>query len=217
MTFGAQGVFGYALASHLTDDNAKTQLMWWSTYEATPPPRRDTSLDEIREQLLARHGSWKSPHDSSDSPVFQTIISFGCDTSSDANSQLPSEHKLVIHPRYLIERLPHWCSLSGSGKIILLGDAAHAMPPDAGQGVSCAAEDAVAIALLLKHYHSSQRYELGETLKMASRGYEEVRMTRVWRILDLAKRRGGTKKLKTWWQEWIRDWFLWLLCASLVS
>jgi 2-polyprenyl-6-methoxyphenol hydroxylase-like FAD-dependent oxidoreductase len=105
--------------------------------------------------------------------------------------------------------MPHWTSLNGSGRIILLGDAAHAMPPDSGQGVSCAAEDAVAIGLLLKHHGVTRSLDVRETLKRTAAAYEAIRMKRVWHILDIAKRSGETKKKKKWWQERIRDSFIW--------
>jgi 2-polyprenyl-6-methoxyphenol hydroxylase-like FAD-dependent oxidoreductase len=86
------------------------------------------------------------------------------------------------------------------------------MPPHAGQGVSCAVEDAVAVALLLKHYRVSHRFGVEESLRRTAAAYEAVRMKRVGKILDLAKHGGASKKEQTWWQEKIRDWFLWLLC-----
>ena len=91
------------------------------------------------------------------------------------------------------------------------------MPPDSGQGVSCAAEDAVALGLLLKHYHLLQDLPLSETLAKTAKAFEAVRMKRVWKILDIAKKRGDQKKKKSPWEEWIRDWIMWFLCTSLFS
>ncbi|KAJ7760708.1 hypothetical protein DFH07DRAFT_816483 [Mycena maculata] len=86
------------------------------------------------------------------------------------------------------------------------------MPPHAGQGVSCAVEDAVAIALLLKHYRISHRFGTDDSLRRTAKAYEAVRMNRVGKILDIAARMGETKKMQTWWREKIRDWALWLFC-----
>ncbi|KAF7330239.1 FAD-binding protein [Mycena venus] len=184
MTFGPKGFFGYSPSSR--DIESKTaQLMWWSTYEIAEPPPRDTPRDAILQQLTARHGQWVSP--------------------ADAPGRSSS-------PEYVTPRLPHWSSLSGSGRILLLGDACHAMPPHSGQGVSCAVEDAVAIALLLKHYRVSHRFEVNESLRRTSEAYEAVRMKRVGKILDVAKHGGASKKEQSWWQEKIRDWFFWLFC-----
>ncbi|KAJ7746329.1 hypothetical protein B0H16DRAFT_1557065 [Mycena metata] len=199
MTFGPKGFFGYSPAGPL--DSKTAQLMWWSTYETAEPPPRDTPPALILEQLMARHGHWTSPADVPNNLVFREIVSLGCAEGS----------KLLILPGYVTPRLPHWSSLSGSGRTLLLGDAAHAMP-SAGQGVACAVEDAVAIALLLKHYHVSHRFSVREALEWTSKGYEAVRIKRVGRILDFAKYNNESKKEQTWWQEKVRDWFMWLLC-----
>ncbi|KAJ6570075.1 hypothetical protein DFH09DRAFT_421418 [Mycena vulgaris] len=204
MTFGAKGFFGYSPASPDPTDLKTAQLMWWSTYETREPPARDTPPATILEQLMARHAHWASPADAPGRPVFREIMSLGC---AD-----PATSQLLILPGYVMPRLPHWSSLSGSGRLLLLGDAAHAMPPHAGQGVSCAVEDAVAIALLLKHYRVSHRFSVDDCMQRTSKAYEAVRMQRVGKILDFAKHGGATKKRQSWWQEKVRDWALWIIC-----
>ncbi|KAF8207063.1 hypothetical protein K438DRAFT_422245 [Mycena galopus ATCC 62051] len=203
MTFGPNGFFGYSPAS--ADVNSETaQLMWWSTYETAEPPPRDTPRAAIRDQLLARHVHWVAAADAPGRPpsVFREIIALGCTETA----------QVLVLPGYVTPRLPHWSSLSGSGRILLLGDAAHAMPPHAGQGVACAVEDGVAVALLLKHYRVSHRFGVEESLRRTAAAYEAVRMKRVGKILDFAKYGGQSKKKQSWWQERVRDFFMWLLC-----
>ncbi|KAJ7650786.1 hypothetical protein FB45DRAFT_820193 [Roridomyces roridus] len=193
VTFGANGFFGYSPVSSDPTDLKTAHLGWWSTYEtdSTEPPTREA----IREQLLARHTGWES----------SDIISLGC--SDDVQ----------ILPTYTTPRLPHWTSLSGSGRILLLGDAAHPMPPSpshahvSSQGVTCAVQDAVAIALFLKHYRVSHRFGVEESLRRTARAYEGVRMKRVGRILDASSKIGAGRK-KSWLQEKVRDWRIWILC-----
>jgi hypothetical protein len=209
MTFGRHGFFGYSLVSPRSTDIDKQQLMWWSTWEASPAPNRNASLDDIRNQLLAHHGSWKSPYDTADHPVFPTIISLSCGPPSPTALSAVERDVLVL-PRYMTPRLPRWSSTSG--KIVLMGDAAHAMPPDAGQGVSCAVEDAVVIALLLKHYLSQQTADLGDVLKRTTEAYEKMRMGRLAHILNAGKKAGDSKRELTKWQEVIRDFFISILC-----
>ncbi|KAJ7690132.1 hypothetical protein B0H17DRAFT_1011744 [Mycena rosella] len=204
MTFGANGFFGYCPSSADPTDLKMAQLMWWSTYETRDPPPRDTPPATILAQLMARHAAWASPADAPGHPVFREIMMLGCAGSAAS--------KLLVLPGYVMPRLPHWSSLSGSGRILLLGDAAHTMPPHSGQGVACAVEDAVAIALLLKHYRVSHRFGLDDSLQRTATAYEAVRMKRVGKILDFAKHGGATKKTQSWWQEKVRDWILWAVC-----
>jgi hypothetical protein len=58
----------------------------------------------------------------------------------------------------------------------------------------------------------SHRFGVEESLRRTAEAYEAVRMKRVGKILDVAKHGGQSKKMQCWWQEKIRDWFLWLFC-----
>ncbi|KAF9465699.1 hypothetical protein BDZ94DRAFT_1234333 [Collybia nuda] len=210
MTFGPHGFFGYSICPNPGQEAAThEEIQWWSIYESANPPDRDAAHVDIRNQLLERHSLWKSPYDSPDSSIYQSIIELGCGTSNDPDKR---NETLLILSRYVTPRIPQWCSPSGSGRVVLLGDAAHAMPPDSGQGVSCAAEDAVAIGLLLKHYCLDRELSLPESLRRTASAYEGVRMKRVWHILDIAKRSGDSKKKQSKFQERIRDSILWLIC-----
>ena len=82
-------------------------------------------------------------------------------------------------PYYAVPRLEKWAS--PSGKIVLLGDAAHAVPPTTGQGVNQAFEDVWMLALLLK--------DLGEGVELdqALDFWQRWRQERVDQILDLTK------------------------------
>jgi len=230
MTFGPHGFFGYSpctplppLLSHPPEDESEgdkgeIMIMWWSTYEVDPPPPRNLLLKNVRNQLIERHGSWKSPYDSeSGDHVFSSIIQLGCGSDSDTTDTTTTLDKnLLVLPTYTTPRLPHWCS--SSGKIMLLGDACHAMPPHSGQGVSCAVEDSLAIALLLEHFLSQRPtssrtgdLDLGSVLMNTTKAYEEIRMPRVGSILDRARRIGNAKRKMSKFQEWVRDWIMWIL------
>lgn len=82
-------------------------------------------------------------------------------------------------PYYAVPRLEKWAS--PSGKAIILGDAAHAVPPTTGQSVNQAFEDVYMLALLLK--------DLGDGVEMekALEFWQGWRQERVDRILDLTK------------------------------
>ncbi|KAG5728078.1 Salicylate hydroxylase [Termitomyces sp. T112] len=207
MTFGSPGFFGYSLTSPSkpaeNSDLSTNYIQWWSIYESpTPPTRSEADPSTVRAHLLSQHASWKSPYDTPGAPVFEEIINLGCTT----------ENEFLVLPRYEAPRMPSWSTPSGSGRIILLGDAAHVMPPDSGQGASCAIEDAVAIGVLLHRYFEIDDVDIKDALKNVVGAYEGVRMKRVWKILDMAKRSGNSKKRQSWLQQKIRDLFLGIFC-----
>jgi 2-polyprenyl-6-methoxyphenol hydroxylase-like FAD-dependent oxidoreductase len=55
-----------------------------------------------------------------------------------------------LWPFYVIPHLTCWISEDGRGRVILVGDCAHAIPPSAGQGVNQAFEDVYTLALIIK-------------------------------------------------------------------
>jgi hypothetical protein len=190
-------------------------IMWCSIDKVTPAPTRDVLLADIRTQLLERHASWKSPYDSEEGHVFSSIISLACG-SGNGTPGPAVENGILILPQYGTRRLPRWCS--SSGKCILLGDAAHPIPPESGQGVSCTFEDGLALALILKHYlvqcpsfTNSGDLDNAQVLQQTRTAYEEVRIARLAMVLEMAKHQVGNLIAKTW-QRWVRDWIVWMFC-----
>ena len=80
-------------------------------------------------------------------------------------------------PYYAVPRLEKWSS--PTGKVIILGDAAHAVPPTTGQGVNQAFEDVYMLALLLQDL--GPRVHLESALEF----WQGWRQQRVDKILDL--------------------------------
>ncbi|KAK7463491.1 hypothetical protein VKT23_006839 [Stygiomarasmius scandens] len=242
MTFSRSGFFGYSMCSSPSLPVEEQSIQWWSTYETSTPLSRDTPPQEMRTQLLNRHGMWKSPHDTPGSAlgVFLQIINLACDQTTKGDDR----RKMLILPRFMTPRLPFWTSLhgvsvdghgpaegsTGQGRIILVGDARSTMPPDSGQGVSCAVEDALTLALLLKHFVGPRvtddalnkvlaegvEKELtpvndAEALKKLAKAYEDIRVPRVRKILRFAKRGGDGKRELGFFEERIRNWVLFIM------
>ena len=67
------------------------------------------------------------------------------------------ESKLNMWPFYVVPKLDKWAS--PGNRVIILGDAAHAIPPTAGQGVNQAFEDIYSFALLLANLSESMKLE----------------------------------------------------------
>lgn len=108
---------------------------------------------------------------------------------------------LSIWPFYLVPKLPSWTSSSHSNRVIILGDAAHAIPPTAGQGASQAFEDAFSLALLLSNQvplsvsllSSEQPVpNLAETLGF----WHRYRQERIDRVGKLTLKLNNTRKPK---------------------
>ncbi|KAG5790817.1 hypothetical protein H9Q69_010112 [Fusarium xylarioides] len=70
------------------------------------------------------------------------------DTAKHAIDELCKRPESILcWPFYAMPKLPSWAS--SSGKVIMIGDAAHAMPASSGQGVNQALEDAFSLAKVL--------------------------------------------------------------------
>jgi len=83
------------------------------------------------------------------------------------------------------------------GRIALLGDAAHAMTPDLGQGASQAFEDAAAVA---RHLADAKPADVVERL----RGYDTQRRVRANRMMAAALRQSRLMS-RTGATAWLRD------------
>ncbi|KAI4125436.1 MAG: hypothetical protein LQ338_004239 [Usnochroma carphineum] len=105
---------------------------------------------------------------------------------------VPSE-TLSIWPYYTVAKLPSWASSSNHSRVLVLGDAAHAIPPTAGQGASQAFEDAFSLALLLSHLSSSQQQPETPGLAAALRFWETYRQERIDRVVNLTLKLNNTR------------------------
>ncbi|OHE93253.1 kynurenine 3-monooxygenase [Colletotrichum orchidophilum] len=66
------------------------------------------------------------------------------------------DETMNVWPFFMLPALERWASRGGVGRVLVLGDAAHAIPPTTGQGASMALEDAAALALVLKRMKESE-------------------------------------------------------------
>ena len=83
----------------------------------------------------------------------------------------------IIWPFYIVPRLQRW--ISPVGRVIILGDSAHAIPPTAGQGANQAFEDGYTLALLLSNLSPQT------TLSDAISFWQGMRQERVDQVIEL--------------------------------
>lgn len=106
------------------------------------------------------------------------------------------------YPVFDMQHLPRW----HDDRTVLLGDAAHAVSPHAGQGASMAIEDAVVLAACLA-VHSS----CGEAFAV----YQRLRRQRVERIVRVSRRIGSQKRASSPLALFLRDLILpWVIPIS---
>jgi 2-polyprenyl-6-methoxyphenol hydroxylase-like FAD-dependent oxidoreductase len=174
-TFGQSGFFGYGFCSSDPNDG----VMWWSTQPShgiDAAAFRAMSQDAIRRHLQNFHAGW---HD----PIPQI---------------LDAAENIVVTDTLDVATLPTW----SRGRTLLIGDAAHATSPHAGQGASLALEDAMRLSRLMQD---------GQELGLTFQSFEIERRPRAEKIVALARRNGNSKREFSPTGAWIRDRMLTLL------
>jgi 2-polyprenyl-6-methoxyphenol hydroxylase-like FAD-dependent oxidoreductase len=142
------------------------RVYWFATANATEGEKDGSpgSPGESKTMLLRRFGTWHSP----------------------IGDLIGATHEDAILRTDIYDREPlgeRW----GRGRVTLLGDAAHPMTPDLGQGAAQALEDAVVLARCLQ--------ESGPTAD-ALRGYERLRSARAAMVVRRSRRLGRIGQLE---------------------
>jgi len=168
MVFGRRAFFGYAV-------RPSGETYWFSNYAQKDEPARDAfthvAADAMRDRLLALHRD--------DPPEVSRILH-------------ALSGSIGAYPIYDIPSLPAW----HRGAVCLIGDAAHAIGPHVGQGVSLALEDAFMLATCLReHADPAQAFQ----------SFESLRRARVEPVVQQSRRTGRQKAPAGWMGRKIRD------------
>jgi 2-polyprenyl-6-methoxyphenol hydroxylase-like FAD-dependent oxidoreductase len=156
--FGRRCFLGYAVAP---DGD-----VWWF---ANPPAPREVGAAELAAIPPTR---WRR----------QLLDLFEGDDLPAAELIGASEHVFAGWNTYDFPTVPTW----HRDRMVIIGDAAHATSPSAGQGASMALEDGVALALALRDRPS---------VESAFGTYEAQRRERVERVVEYGRRNGEGKAL----------------------
>jgi 2-polyprenyl-6-methoxyphenol hydroxylase-like FAD-dependent oxidoreductase len=144
--------------------------VYWYCFEAVP--EGTAAPERPRDEFLRRYGGW-----------FDPIPALIESTDPDA-----------IEPTFTYDRRPRraW----GRGRVTLLGDAAHPMKPNIGQGAAQALEDAVVLGSSLA---------AGGDPAEALRAYEHRRVRRANAVVRASRRAGRTAEARSALGARVRD------------
>ncbi|MFP2924838.1 FAD-dependent oxidoreductase [Pyxidicoccus sp. 3LG] len=167
MTFGRRAFFGYCVAP-------SGEVYWFSNEPQSQEPARG-SLKSVPTEV------WK-----------QRLLELHADDPAPIPEIIrATEGGIGCYPIHDIPFLPTW----HRGRVCLVGDAAHATSPHAGQGASMAMEDALVLARCLR--------DLPEPEEAFAR-YQSLRKARVEKLTRAARRTGNTKAAGPV-ASWFRD------------
>lgn len=156
MIFGKRAFFGYAVAP-------RGEVWWFANVpqpnEPMPGSLADITTDEWRQRLLKL---------------------FAGDAGPATRLIQATQHDLAPTTFHTLPHLPRW----HTGRMVVIGDAAHAPSPSSGQGASLSIEDAVQLAKYLRDHPDP-----GE----AFAAFEHARRARVERIIKAAARVNNNK------------------------
>ena len=166
--FGKLAFFGYHIGS-------SGELYWFVNFpQKESPAKGDLDMivsDEWQERMLDLFRE--------DLPLISEMIR-------------ATESAIIGYPIYDISTQPIW----HQGPVVLVGDAIHAVSPNAGQGASLAVEDAIILAKCLRDISD---------LEQAFATYERLRRARVERMVQHGRSAGQGKVMTNPIQVWFRD------------
>ncbi|WP_437580742.1 FAD-dependent oxidoreductase [Sorangium sp. So ce887] len=145
--------------------------IWWFHNSGEPDPGSAASPGPLRERILALHQG---------------------DPGWISDVVRATPEVLGPWPLHDILTMPRW----HAGRVCLIGDAAHAATPHAGQGASLAMEDGMLLAMCLRDEAEPEQ---------AFATFERLRRPRVEAIVRQARRHGSRKAVAGPVAEWFRD------------
>ena len=159
MVWGWRAFFGYTVREN-------GEAWWFANVGQEREPQRgeleSVPTEEWRRRLLSLFAD--------DAPFIARLIE--------------ATPEITATPIHDMPPLPAW----HRGRVVLLGDAAHAVSPSAGQGASLALEDAIVLAKCLRDV---------APVESALARYEALRRPRAERIVADGRRRGTYKALRS--------------------
>lgn len=117
-----------------------------------------------------------------------------------------------MHRTVLTPELDTW--FSPSGRIILAGDSAHAMPPAAAQGAAMSFEDAETLAYMLGRYKARSTDVASKTPLLTEflKKWQDHRKARVRQVIAFTNMVAKLRTPSNWaLLQYIKEWFISIL------
>lgn len=171
-TLTSDGLFGVSPAT------PSRELLYWFFSREIPMP----TTGDVRE-------GWEEQSKKEIANLKNNLLHLFGDSDSDwvrfLRELLHKTESIKFYPIYKIPPGRTW----SRGRCLVVGDAAHAMPPHASQGISMALEDVFLFSKLLESGCEQREGGL--------RAYEEKRKVRTEKMLKTAEQNGTVRQKKT--------------------
>ena len=160
------------------------RMYWFAGKNMSAGERKDDTAEQKKQLLRDLFRGWHAP--------IEAVI------------EATDPATIIRADVYELEPLQHW----SKGRVTLLGDAAHAMTPNMGQGACQAIEDAVVLGSCMK-----EEYDVLAALRL----YEAKRLKRVERVATQSRRIGWLSQLENPFACDLRDALVKRLYTPLLS
>ncbi|KAF4345868.1 salicylate hydroxylase [Fusarium beomiforme] len=196
MMFGASGSFAIMPSSF----DGK-EVGYFATLETKDRSREDWSkLDQNKSelhQMLAER--------------FSTHNSHWPDIVRELGNKTP-EDTLTSWPFFSVPTLHKWTSTTG--RVVIIGDAAHAIPPTGGQGAAMAFEDAETLAYVLERIQDMHLTSLDGDHKSIADSilgkWQQHRHDRIVKVMDFTSKNGTLRKSSPhFYEQAAKEWIIW--------
>ncbi|KAJ4251031.1 hypothetical protein NW762_011681 [Fusarium torreyae] len=196
MMFGANGSFAIMPSSF----DGK-EIGYFATIEA-----EDRSQEEWSQlfQNKAELHQWLTDRFASSSSRWPALVQELCEKTPNDT--------LTSWPFFSVPTLQNWKSTAQ--RVVVIGDAAHAIPPTGGQGAAMAFEDAETLSYVLGRLHNlhlahpegSHELFAGDTLEK----WQRHRQDRIVKVLDFTSKNGTLRKSSPHaYEQAAKEWIIW--------
>ena len=155
-------------------------------------PRSRRRRDVVEHAALARRRRRDVPRHEPGRDCGSICANFHAGWHDPIPQILDAAENIVVTDTLDVATLPTW----SRKRTLLIGDAAHATSPHAGQGASLALEDAMRLGRLMR---------TARNLALTFQNFEAERRPRAEKIVALARRNGNSKREFSATGAWIRD------------